>query len=70
MNRDDVIRMAREAGFDTDLQGFKDGTALAFRLAALVAAHERELCIKDCDSVDIIGADECIKAIRARGKHD
>jgi hypothetical protein len=28
---------------------------------------EREACIRDCDSVDLIGADDCIAAIRARG---
>jgi hypothetical protein len=28
---------------------------------------EREACIRACDGVDLIGADECIAAIRARG---
>ena len=31
-------------------------------------AREREACIRDCDSVDVIGADDCIAAIRARGR--
>ena len=30
------------------------------------AAAEREACIRDCDSVDLAGADDCIAAIRAR----
>ena len=29
---------------------------------------EREACIRDCDSVDLVGADDCIAAIRARGQ--
>ena len=29
---------------------------------------EREACIRDCDSVDVVGADDCIAAIRARGE--
>jgi hypothetical protein len=32
------------------------------------AAAEREACIKACDAVDLVGADECIAAIRARGQ--
>lgn len=30
--------------------------------------EEREACIRDCDSVDLAGADDCIAAIRARGQ--
>lgn len=33
-----------------------------------IAAAEREACIRDCDSVDLAGADDCIAAIRARGQ--
>lgn len=52
MSRDDIIRMAREAGF---------GPAVAWpeflppfeRFAALVAAHEREECAKVCDDVSL-----------------
>ena len=46
MNREDIIQMAREAGFDTDLPAFQDGTAIALKLAKLVAQHEREACAK------------------------
>jgi len=48
MNRDDIIRMAREAGFAdgvaeiVGLEGFA-------RFAALVAAAEREACAKLAD---------------------
>lgn len=31
-------------------------------------AKERERCIADCDSVDVIGAEDCIAAIRTRGE--
>jgi hypothetical protein len=49
MNRDDVLRIAREAGGDHD-----DGVYLFMideleRFAALVAAAEREACAELCD---------------------
>ncbi len=51
MNRDDIIRMAREAGISQAVSrdpGF--GTfALLERFAALVAAAEREACADICD---------------------
>jgi hypothetical protein len=102
MTRDDIIRMAREAGIS---QSHAEGmTDFLERFAALVAAaernkvaqwmidhsyatghgdttedllkelewqvreSEREACIRDCDSVDVVGADDCIAAIRARGQ--
>ena len=42
MNKEDIIKLAQKAGFDTDLPVFKDGSAIALKLAALVAAAERE----------------------------
>ena len=79
LNRDDVIRMAREAGFDTDLPGFRDGSAIALKLAAAAfaagAAAEREACAKVCEDEDVaptddaVGVQQCIAAaIRARGQ--
>jgi hypothetical protein len=64
MNREDIIRMAREAGIpiETDWAGrpatlvIKDGGTYLRgiedleRFAALVAAHEREACAKVCDN--------------------
>jgi hypothetical protein len=41
MNRDDIIRMAREAGV---LSGYESD--LFVRFATLVAAYEREMCAK------------------------
>ena len=77
MNREDIIRMAREAGvaltdFDGRLEYFE-------RFAALVAAAEREACAKVCE--DLVFSDgntdkwtitrekatfDCAAAIRAR----
>ena len=65
MNRDEIIRMAREAG----LQPYYQYEFMQF--AALVAAAEREACAKVCESLwEIDGrdtADEFANAIRARG---
>ena len=81
MNRDDIIRMAREAGFEvyeTDVW-ITDGWWLEEleRFAALVAAHERRACVKVCEELLTIissgdehmdGVTDCIVAIRARGE--
>ncbi len=37
-----ALEMVREAGFDTDLPAFREGTALAFKLVEIVATEERE----------------------------
>jgi hypothetical protein len=69
MTREDIIRMAREAGtpgawdlnwFDPYLERFAD----------LVAAHEREECAKFCDEQYVFyGFDHVFAAgIRARGE--
>lgn len=61
MNRDDIIRMAREAG----LEGYRTPLDGIERFAAFVAAAEREAII------DIVamhgGSVEIEAAIRARG---
>ena len=72
MNRDDIIRMAREAGLQTDTSGVwvDDGyidDQLA-RFAALVAAAEREACAKVCDKHWDDNGQHCANAIRARGE--
>ncbi len=71
MDREDIIRMAREAGlaYGSDEKPLNSVT----RFAALVAAAEREACARWCDIVarevdDINGlAGYCAKGIRARG---
>jgi hypothetical protein len=73
MKRDDVIRMAREAGFETaeEWDKFPNGfVQVVARFAALVAAAEREACSDICDqhaSIEGI-AQRCADAIRARGQ--
>jgi hypothetical protein len=51
MNREDIIRMAREVGieFDPRWGTCYTGNVQLERFAALVAAHEREACAKVCD---------------------
>ena len=66
MNREDIIRMAREAGlaYGSDEKPLGSVT----RFAALVAEHEREACAKVCDGMDHNGvmiAADCAAAIRA-----
>ena len=79
MNREDIIKLAREAGFEvyeTDVW-ITDGwwTEELERFAALVAAAEREECAKACEELLTIissgdehrdGVADCISAIRAR----
>jgi len=64
MNREDVIRMAKEAGplVSTPFDVWCD------RFADLVAAAEREECAKVCDDEATIEgvAQRCADAIRAR----
>lgn len=79
MNRDDIIRMAREAGWPSftvdNLPCTLDMERLE-RFAALVASAEREACAKASESqidrwVDDrarYAASECAAAIRARGQ--
>ena len=66
MNREDITRMAQEAGF-VGMDG--DHGALR-RFAALVASAEREACAIVCDDLweDDGTAYECAEAIRARGQ--
>ena len=52
MTREDIIRMAREAGFPDYAMGLasEDAWQKTELLAALVAAAEREACAKIADS--------------------
>ena len=47
MNREDIIRMAREAGFQGEIS--LGQFVRLVRFAALVAAAEREACAKFCE---------------------
>jgi len=69
MNREDIIRMAREANIK---QAIETPHLLMVheleRFAALVAAAEREACAKLCDGWTHADGDRCAAAIRARGE--
>ena len=75
MDREEIIRMAREAGlaYGSDEKPLGSVT----RFAALVAAYERRACAKVCEELLTIissgdehmdGVTDCIAAIRARGE--
>ena len=73
MTRDDIIRMAREAGFERlgtyasfgeDWVGFTESLEL---FANLAAAAEREACAKVCEAQGEYGDEQYATAIRARG---
>jgi hypothetical protein len=72
MNREDIIKLAREAGFAYSWSEAA-GEALE-RFAALVAAVERNACAKVCEDIDTeyegedVLATWCAAAIRARGE--
>ena len=80
MDREDIIRMAREAGFrDTTTPVVALGVSWeqVQRFAALVAAAEREACAEVCEILgaeddsfyaEFSGAIDCAAAIRARGE--
>jgi hypothetical protein len=71
MTKDEIIRMAREAGAERNSDfpdwSFEDDTLERF--VALVAAAEREACANVCDGIDQDGNGwDCANAIRARGE--
>ena len=77
MTRDDIIRMAQEAGAYEPIN--KDDWSFELvdleRFANLVAAAEREACIEDCEALGdswrqgyLDGVKSCIAVIRARGE--
>ena len=81
MTRDDIIRMAREAGFICLLpdEGAVPGHAGIWsddenvlpqfeRFTNLVAAAEREACAKLCEEDGLLWGKKYAEAIRARGK--
>jgi hypothetical protein len=68
MNREEVIRMADEAGFETcSGDGWPDERLLSNieKFASLVAAHEREECAL---IIQRAGLPSIATAIRARGR--
>ena len=84
MTRDDIIRMAREAGFRAGCIELYNGDPLPFiapcsatdclpeieRFAAIVAAAEREACARLCEDGDneLENGRYCAVVIRERGE--
>jgi hypothetical protein len=64
MNKEDIIRMAQEAGEAEGMAEFVFHPVIE-RFATLVASAEREACAKQLDA---LGCDHCATAIRARGQ--
>jgi hypothetical protein len=68
MTKDDIIRMAREAGWDiNDLIDVFDFGVRLERFAALVVAAEREACAAMFDDRNVWD-EEVGERIRARGQ--
>ena len=72
MTREDIIRMAKEAGM---IKRFGDVHPIVERFAELVAQHEREECAKVCEKeierikpIYSVTAENALKAIKARSK--
>lgn len=71
MNREDMIRMAKEAGWQ--YAHGESGYEPLWKFAALVASAEREACAKVCEDEDVASTDDAIgvqlciaESIRAR----
>ena len=71
MTKDEIIKMAREAGFGPSV-AWKECTPPFERFAAIVAQAEREAMIAiiddNTDSDGLCCADDLLAAIRARGE--
>ena len=68
LDRDDIIKMAREAGFNP-VSYTGANLELFERFAALVSKHEREECAKVClEEAPSLDGQLCAAAIRARGE--
>jgi hypothetical protein len=77
MNREDIIRLALEAGFELHDGAFEVALWIGTEndlehFAALVAAAEREACAKVCEELNAWNEDDpgssAAAAIRARGQ--
>jgi len=82
MTRDDIIKLAREAGFaNSSFCRWSAYTDDLERFAALVAAAEREACARVCENMTLEWEDQpaiaqaelatlmdCALAIRGRGQ--
>jgi len=65
MTRDDIIRMAQEAGFGNYAH---EARTMFERFFHMAQAAEREACAKVCDANKHYFGYQCAEAIRARGQ--
>lgn len=63
MNREDIIRMAREAGLNNPLW-IEGDYEIIERFAKLISAAERDACAKVCDEQQLRSAEASDKAKR------
>jgi hypothetical protein len=79
MTKEDIMRMAEASGVEDSLlyEHWRCNLESMTRFAELVASAEREACAKVCETFDqreafndedMVVADDCAKAIRARGQ--
>jgi len=79
MTQDEIIEMARRAGFSIAEGIVTGGVTDIKRFAKLILEKEREACAKECEDISITGIlldaiscnhtkNFCAHAIRARGK--
>jgi hypothetical protein len=82
MTQDEIIEMAKQAGFEGCAELTWEDVICTEELVAfakLVAQHEREACAKVCESIDmesfgvlpvrtLMITNHCAEAIRARGQ--
>lgn len=77
MTREEIVRMAREAGGTlSSFDRWSMYTSDIVRFATLISAAEREACAKVCEETTAAwtqylyneGCIDCAKAIRARGE--
>ena len=80
MTQDEIIEMAKQAGYSVDTFGFGIWDSTEFnRFAKLVAEHEREACAKVCEDIrdkyssledpaERIAVEWCLDLIRDRGQ--
>jgi hypothetical protein len=62
MTQDEIIEMAKQAGYSVDTFGFGIWDSAEFnRFAKLVAQREREACAKVCDDLELEYAAETIR---------
>jgi hypothetical protein len=59
-----TIELAKDAGFDTDLPSFKNGTAIALKLAALVRAEREWVDLTDDEILMCVKSQSIIETVR------